>query len=112
MQVFNLKYGLSGNVEFARYARKQVAILILSEDGDKVATSTVNLEGWDVSDPPEGFVHIKNWSENEGMVEALEKAGVIERPFKSIFGGWNCSCEAILAKLTPAALAELKEQEK
>lgn len=49
--------------------------LIHATEGDPVAVATVNIDG---RYPPEGHVFIKNWSENEGMVAALERAGVVK----------------------------------
>lgn len=59
------------------YANGRVALqLIDAEDGCPIATATVNLPDEQVA-PDETF--IKDYSENAGMLEALLKAGIIER---------------------------------
>lgn len=45
-----------------------------SHPGEPVATCTVNL----AVKPPTGHVYIKDYSENEGMLAALEAADVVE----------------------------------
>lgn len=56
--------------------------LIDQEDGSLVATATLNLSDADIK---EDEVFIKNYSENEGMEDALIKAGIIEpEPFSFI----------------------------
>lgn len=49
-------------------------ILIDEEDGSMVANVTVNTE--EILDSNLGYV--KNYSEGEGMLEALKKAGLVE----------------------------------
>jgi hypothetical protein len=111
MQVHNLKYGMSGEVRFGRYASGELAIAIVN-DGEMQARATVCLEGWGVDAASDGHVWVKTWSENEGMDRALADAGVIERHFvDEAWGGYDGKCRAVLAKLTPAALAELATQE-
>ncbi len=51
--------------------------LVDARDGEPVATATVNVEG--VSETlPESEVIIKDYSENEGMLDALVEAGLVE----------------------------------
>lgn len=52
-------------------------VLVDQKDGQRVAVASVNIPDLDLKD---GEVAIKNYSENEGMVEALMAADVIERP--------------------------------
>jgi hypothetical protein len=49
--------------------------LIDPEDGEPYFTVTVNLPDQEI---PEGHVFVKAWSENEGLLQALIKAGVLE----------------------------------
>lgn len=68
--------GYKCELQFAKYFNGNTAIqLIDKEDGSPVAVATVNGE----DNPPEGVVGIKDWSENEGMVNALIEANVIEQ---------------------------------
>ena len=66
-----------GDVVSAFYSDGSTALIIQSERG-KEATATVCLapEG---PTPENGFVWLKGWSENEGIPEALEKAGIVKR---------------------------------
>lgn len=63
-------------IEFGKYVDGTPAIEIFSETEGPVATATVNLSGYNISPAP-GHVIIKDYSENEGMVEALIAAGII-----------------------------------
>jgi hypothetical protein len=49
-------------------------ILFDHKTGEQIAKATVNLPG---KQPTPGFVFIKDWSENEGMYQALLDAGLI-----------------------------------
>ena len=79
---------LEGTVEFAGYecvayettypseAGGSTAIyLVDAVDGEPVATATVNVEGVSENLPP-SEVLIKDYSENEGMMDALVAAGL------------------------------------
>lgn len=59
----------------ARYQDGSTAIQLYALDGTPELTATVCLP----NDQPEpGNVIIKDWSENEGILNALRKAGVLE----------------------------------
>lgn len=45
------------------------------ETGERLWTATVNIPD---AEPAEGCVWIKNYGENEGMIDALAQAGVIQ----------------------------------
>lgn len=55
------------------------------DGGEPVASATVNLVDHKL---PEGYVHIKNYSENEGMTESLVEAGIVDKPVNSFDCGW------------------------
>lgn len=59
-------------------------ILVDVEDGGTVAKATINTD----VELPESQVAIKDYSENEGITEALLKAGVIKKFIKTIFTGY------------------------
>lgn len=67
------------NIETRRYAEKErVSIhLIDSFTGEPVATASVNIPHVDLE---ENEVAIKNYSENEGVLQVLIDAGVISKP--------------------------------
>lgn len=83
-------------LKFDRYAHGgAVAIrLIDAEDGGPVATATVN-----PSTPiPASHVAVKSWSENEGMLEALVAAGIVEDTGRRIPCGYTSAalCRLLL----------------
>lgn len=74
-------------VDRSKYAKGGVALLLF--DGPElVATATV----WLPTQPAEGCVWIKDWSENEGMFDSLVAAGVIEET------GAVCSTGFVVAR--------------
>lgn len=80
------------------YRDERIAIrLIDAYDGEPVATSTVFLEH---ERPPLNHVHIKEWSENEGMTEALIKAGMVRYTGKKVevnnHGDYANLCELLI----------------
>ncbi|AUJ26574.1 hypothetical protein [Virgibacillus dokdonensis] len=63
------------NIMFGQYGNGNTAIQLIDEkDGYPVAVATVN----GLHKCPNDIVGIKDWSENEGMVDALIQAHVIE----------------------------------
>ncbi len=81
---------------FARYIEdKSVAIrLFLSTTGEPVATATVCLAPeWPAR---EGHVWIKDYSENQGMLDALTEAGIIEPTGVAVQNGFVTIPEAKL----------------
>jgi len=77
---------------FAKYQNGSTAIQAKSLFGEPVFTATVALEEM----PPENHVFLKGWSENEGVPEALVKAGVVKLTGRKIPTGY---CEAEEAEL-------------
>lgn len=73
-------------LSFAKYRTTDATSIQLldANDGHPIAVATVNL---DVV-PEKDHVFIKDWSENEGMVESLVKAGVISEPIGEIPTGF------------------------
>jgi hypothetical protein len=74
-------------VETGQYNNGRLAIeLYDKEDGEPVTTATINL-------PMESMkadeVAIKNYSENEGIVEALKEAGVITEKVRDVGAGFT-----------------------
>ena len=66
-----------GEVHSKYYMDGSTALVIYSARG-KEATATVCLAPIGPA-AEEGFVWLKGWSENEGIPEALEKAGIVRR---------------------------------
>jgi hypothetical protein len=63
------------NFRFFKYSNGRLAIRQLSQDGDPVATLTVNLPELDLE---ERQVFIKSYSENEGLLEDPKELGLVE----------------------------------
>src|SRR6185369_17090904 len=62
------------NVVFGKYADGATSIRLFDEKGEPFCTATVSLEH---AVPGDGYVFIKDWSENEGVLNALIDAKVI-----------------------------------
>lgn len=62
------------SVRTERYANGRPRISLICEDGSPMAIATVNIPEVEI---PESTAFIKDYSENEGMVQALQEAGVI-----------------------------------
>ena len=82
------------SLEFSTYTNGRIALL-LCEPGFRGSElkATVNIPEEDV---PEGHVLLKGWSENEGLVQALVKAGIVELTGRQVPTGF---CVAEEAKL-------------
>lgn len=76
----------------------------VESDGQRAYVATVNADG---AAPPEGIVYLKSWSENEGVPEALAKAGAVKLLDEFRQCGYAVAQKA---ELTPAALEELAAQ--
>jgi len=92
-----------GDVElnFGRYGNGSIAIQAF-QGGEPMFVATVALGEL----PPQGHVFLKGWSENEGVPQALEKAGIIKLTGRKIPTGY---VEAEEAKLMEAAIALAEE---
>ena len=58
-----------------RYQNGRLAIKATNSDGEPIATLTVNMPEIELT---EGQVIIKDWSENEGAMVTLRRAGLID----------------------------------
>ncbi len=74
------------------YGNGSRAITATSLQGEPLFTATVAIDEL----PADGRVFLKGWSENEGIPEALVKAGIVELTGRTVPTGY---CEAIEAKL-------------
>lgn len=68
-------------IEFSKYLMKQeghdegqTVIQLVCPNGEPMAVATVNIPEYPLND---GYVLIKNWSENEGIYGALRDAEII-----------------------------------
>lgn len=98
MKIFVKSKHINEEVElnFRKYGNGSPAITATSLDGEPMFTATVALD----EKPADGCVFLKGWSENEGIPEALVKAGVVELTGGGVETGY---CLAIEAKLLKTA---------
>lgn len=102
-----------GWVVFGRYGSGEIAMVIraaaaLDYGSEVICKPTVSVVPYGASDPGAYGCWLKTWSENEGLLEQLEAAGVLTRTSAQflINGVTAQHCE-----LTEAARAELDRQE-
>lgn len=74
------------------------ALKCLDQVGHPQFTATVCIEG---QRPKPGHVFIKDWSENEGVLDALLEAGIVEEPIRNVTCGFSVAHEC---KLTPLGI--------
>jgi hypothetical protein len=68
-------------IRFPKYGNGRTAIqLFIEETGEPMATASVNLPDVELTSDE---VAIKNWSENEGILDILVDAGVVAEPHKT-----------------------------
>lgn len=78
--------GWNGEVEFGTYNNGRTAITLNDvEDGQPIATATVNIPDEPIE---KNEVHIKNYSENQGITESLVEAGIINKPHRKFQQGF------------------------
>jgi hypothetical protein len=108
LKVGPFSYSKGGVIEFGRYGSGEIAIQIFNRYGEPEATATVSLVPYGAPHPGERGIYLKDWSENEGVVQALVDAGIIELTGKGMPTGY---CVADHAVLTDKAWEELRKQE-
>lgn len=64
-------------VEDTYYNRTKAVHAVDSQTGERICSVSVNIPVFS-EELPEGAFYVKNWSENEGMVEQLVEQGVVE----------------------------------
>jgi hypothetical protein len=85
MAIQVLYKGWECDLDFGKYGNGQTAITLFDlEDGEPVSTATVAVRDSIGSNE----VVIKDYSENEGMLEVLQKAGVVSEPKRVISSGY------------------------
>jgi len=73
------------NVEFGQYVNGRIAIDLICQTGERMARATVNDDMPSLADDE---VAIKDYSENAGMLKALQAAGVVGEPLRYIASGF------------------------
>ena len=93
--------------ELGQYKNKRLAIqLVDAEDGSPVATATVNIPEFGAL--LEDEVIIKNHSENEGMTDALFKAGIVTGMIRTHIHSGFVECPVM--KLTKKFIEEVNAE--
>jgi hypothetical protein len=82
-------------IEKSKYANGRTALILNdAHNGEQIAVATVNLP--DVACGP-NQVFIKDYSENEGMLAALEAAGVVKATGQTVNSGYvSVPCAELL----------------
>jgi hypothetical protein len=79
-------------IERRTYPNGSTALCLDSLSGEHLAVATVALEEL----PAEGHVFIKDWSENKGILECLQSAGVVGEVVREIPTGFVVAQEVPL----------------
>lgn len=85
-------YEGEAEIKVGYYLNERKAIRIFTEEGP-FCVATVNLPNEMIDD---NKVFLKGWSENEGIPEALEKAGVVRLTGRKVVTGFVEALEAEL----------------
>jgi hypothetical protein len=94
----------AGTIEFHRYRSGEIAIQIVGDQGEPQGVATVSLVPSGAPHPGKYGVWLKGWSENDGVPDALVRAGVVTLTGQTHRTGF---CEAQHAELTARAIALL-----
>lgn len=79
-------------MRFGRYVDGSIAIQCYTTKGEPTFKPTVCVD----EPAPEGYVWLKGWSENEGVIDALVKAGVVSITGKARVCGYGYAIEGRL----------------
>ncbi|KAB1661679.1 hypothetical protein F8O07_07175 [Pseudoclavibacter sp. CFCC 13796] len=74
--------------------------VVLWNDEGEIADISVNIPG---ATPAEGCIFVKNWSENAGMLESLESAGIGTRTGRYVETGFVSAPELRLNRAVPTS---------
>ena len=75
------------SVQLGEYSNGRTSITLVCQDGEPMATATVNLP--DVLLNPDE-VCIKDYSENKGILAALQQAGIVSDVHETLTTGFTC----------------------
>lgn len=71
-------------IRAATYPNGSTALLLLDTDGEQLGVATLALDEL----PGDGNVFIKDWSENSGLLAALQRAGIVGPVIRDIPTGF------------------------
>jgi len=101
------KYSRGGRIKFGWYGSGEIAMRVVNSAGERELVATVSVVPYGAPDPGRHGVWIKDWSENEGVADALVKAGIVRLTGQTHSTGF---VQALHAQLTKAAIAHLPEE--
>lgn len=81
---------VKGTLRMMKYPDGNNALQIMDKYGPE--TLSINLGAYNLN-TPEGHIFVKDYSEHEGLPDALVEAGVVEKVSEVTFGygtGWLC----------------------
>jgi len=109
IQSFRTKYVNEHNVRVLKgfYGNGETALVVKSEHGEPLCTATVNMIDYDEV-PQRGHVFLKLYAENEGVLEALQAAGIVGEPVRYIDAGFATQGVAEVPLLNPDEIEELR----
>lgn len=92
-----LKYSHEVNVQVYRSAymadRAITAMVLTTEYGEQIATVSVNLAAYNEYPVDSDHIFVKNYGENEGIMEALIEAGVLSKAIREVPCGYETAYE-------------------
>lgn len=84
--IFNGRYGRwDVNLRFQEYSQGGTCIRLVTTTGSPVATATVHLPTIDLA---KDEVAIKDYSENEGVLDFLVENGIVSSPVRWVQSGY------------------------
>ena len=86
-------------IQKATYPNGSTALLLKSENGEPLGYATAVLEEL----PANGHVFIKDWNENDGVLDALQQAGIVGPVVRSVPAGFVAAQEVELLADLPNA---------
>ena len=109
MFVGKIKGSNGGRIRFRRYPSGETAIEVMATDGsgETEFIPTAALVDYGAPDPGERGVYLKNYSGNEGAVQALVDSGIVELTGLKVNNGY---VDFFHANLTDMAWEELQRQ--
>lgn len=84
-----------GTVRIGRYHDGSLALQLVSEYGEPLSTATVCLSAYGET-PGAGNVFVKDYGENEGMLENLQRLGIVGSPIRKVPCGFSVAYECEL----------------
>jgi hypothetical protein len=98
LRVGPAKYAPPGMVRFLKYQTGETAVQIIKADGEPLYIATVALVGYGLPHPGPNSLWLKGWSENAGVPEALQAAGIVRLTGRTCSNGFVTAQHAELTE--------------